>query len=52
MTRLPTYAIAHGGGPWPWMDSHPWTALQFALETIRDELGARPKAALVITAHW
>ena len=19
MTRLPTYFVSHGGGPWPWM---------------------------------
>ena len=20
MSRLPTYFISHGGGPWPWLD--------------------------------
>lgn len=54
-TRLPTYAIAHGGGPWPWfMDRMPgvWDQLQTALISIPAELEATPKAVLVVTAHW
>lgn len=54
-TRLPTYAISHGGGPWPWMrdlmpvDMEPlWTALS----DIPSQLPAAPRAVLVVTAHW
>ncbi len=55
MTRLPTYAISHGGGPWPWAkESLPvdWTALEASLAGIPDELGATPVAVLMVTAHW
>lgn len=52
MTRLPTYAIAHGGGPWPWMEPNPWATLQTALEAVPGELGTTPKAVLMVTAHW
>ena len=54
-TRLPTYAISHGGGPWPWIkDLMPvdWTALEQSLQSIPAELGTTPKAILVVTAHW
>jgi len=52
---LPTYAISHGGGPWPWIkDLMPvdWNPLESALTSIPIELEATPKAVLVITAHW
>ena len=54
-TTLPTYAIAHGGGPWPWMkDRMPidWTPLEAALQSIPTELGNPPRAVLMVTAHW
>ncbi|HEY9857382.1 MAG TPA: class III extradiol ring-cleavage dioxygenase [Stenomitos sp.] len=53
-TRLPTYFISHGGGPWPYMpDMAPVMAkLKAALEGIAQEVGERPKAVLVITGHW
>jgi aromatic ring-opening dioxygenase catalytic subunit (LigB family) len=54
MTRMPTYFISHGGGPWPWMPD--WRAMFVNLEAsfvqmIRD-LPARPKAILMISGHW
>lgn len=52
---LPTYAIAHGGGPWPWIkDAMPvdWEPLETSLEAIPAEVGTVPKAILMITAHW
>lgn len=55
MTTLPTYAISHGGGPWPWMKDAmgvDWQPLEEALAAIPDELGATPRAVLMITAHW
>jgi aromatic ring-opening dioxygenase catalytic subunit (LigB family) len=53
--RLPTYAISHGGGPWPWIKEHmpiDWTPLETALASVRTELGVAPRAVLVVTAHW
>ncbi len=53
--RLPTYAISHGGGPWPWItDLLPgdWRPLTESLRAIPDEVGVRPRAVLVISAHW
>jgi aromatic ring-opening dioxygenase catalytic subunit (LigB family) len=54
-TRLPTYAISHGGGPWPWIkDSFmgDWGPLERALEAIPVEIGVTPSAVLCVTAHW
>jgi aromatic ring-opening dioxygenase catalytic subunit (LigB family) len=54
-TALPTYFLSHGGGPWPWMMAHyngKYDALKASLEDIPRQLGERPKAVLVITAHW
>ncbi|MEM8902084.1 MAG: class III extradiol ring-cleavage dioxygenase [Actinomycetota bacterium] len=53
--RLPTYAISHGGGPWPWArESLPvdWDPLERALAAIPAEIGRSPKAILMVTAHW
>lgn len=52
--RLPTYFISHGGGPWPYVPDmrramHP---LEASLQDIPRQLGATPKAILVISAHW
>lgn len=54
MTRMPTYFISHGGGPWPWMPD--WRAIFSNLEAsfvqmVRD-LPERPKAILMISGHW
>lgn len=54
-TRLPTYFISHGGGPWPWLDG-PFRAtfdkLEQSLFAIRRELAEAPRAVLVVTGHW
>lgn len=53
--RLPTYAISHGGGPWPWIkDLMPvdWEPLESALAAIPDEIGTIPRAILMVSAHW
>lgn len=54
MTRMPTYFISHGGGPWPWMAD--WRAMFKNLEAsfvqmVRD-LPEPPKAILMISGHW
>lgn len=53
-TRLPTYFVSHGGGPWPWlMDQMPgWEVLHESLRTLPSELGRRPTAVLCVSAHW
>src|SRR4051794_21323282 len=54
-TRLPTYFISHGGGPWPYMEGEfrrNFDKLEKSLVDMRRELGDRVKAVLVITGHW
>ena len=53
-TTLPTYAIAHGGGPWPWMPEmrEAMAPLTAALQGIVREIGVRPAAVLSISGHW
>ena len=54
-TRLPTYFVSHGGGPWPWLKNEVGTAyreLEASLVDMRRQVGARPKAVLVVTSHW
>ena len=56
--RWPTYFIPHGGGPCFFMDTPPgipedtWEPMADFLRGIDGELGQRPKAVLVISAHW
>lgn len=54
-SRLPTYFISHGGGPWPYMTGEfrsNFDVLEKSLVDMRGELGAKPKAILVVTGHW
>ena len=54
-TRLPTYFISHGGGPWPYLDGpfrRMFDRLEQSLVDIRRELGDAPRAVLVISGHW
>lgn len=55
MTRLPTYFVSHGGGPWPWMREQYGAAydqLADSLAALRAEAGDAVRAVLVVTAHW
>lgn len=55
MNRLPTYFISHGGGPWPWLDGsfrRQFDRLETSLVDITKEVGAKPKAILMISGHW
>lgn len=55
MSRLPTYFISHGGGPWPYMTGafrRNFDVLEQSLVAMRGELGDKPKAILVISGHW
>ncbi|MEO3692216.1 DODA-type extradiol aromatic ring-opening family dioxygenase [Roseateles paludis] len=53
--RLPTFFLSHGGGPWPWMDGpmrQGYRLLEASLTGLPASLPARPKAVLMISAHW
>ncbi|MDX5363605.1 MAG: dioxygenase [Pseudazoarcus pumilus] len=53
--RLPTLFIPHGGGPCFFMDWNPpdaWTRMGDWLRAVPDLVGQRPRAVLVISAHW
>jgi aromatic ring-opening dioxygenase catalytic subunit (LigB family) len=56
--RLPTLFIPHGGGPCfsmepqPPLPRHLWDGMAAYLRGIDAAVGMRPKAALVISAHW
>lgn len=54
-SRLPTYFISHGGGPWPYMTGEfrrNFDVLEKSLLDMRAELGGTPKAVLVVSGHW
>lgn len=54
-TRLPTYFLSHGGGPWPYMDGpfrENFHQLEASLKRIPEELGSKPRAVLMISGHW
>jgi aromatic ring-opening dioxygenase catalytic subunit (LigB family) len=56
--RMPTLYIPHGGGPCFFMDVPPgmpadmWDRMEEHLRNIGRSLEPRPKAVLVISAHW
>ena len=56
--RLPTYFIPHGGGPcfftdpppsWP---RDPWDRMAAFLRGLAADVGARPRAVLIVSGHW
>lgn len=51
---LPTYFISHGGGPWPYMPEMESANAMLArsLADIPRQLGGKPKAMLMVSAHW
>lgn len=53
-SRLPVYFLCHGAGPWPWVpEMRDWHAQMAAgLCDIPRQLGRKPKAVLLISAHW
>ncbi len=56
--RQPAIFLPHGGGPCFWMEFPPplgpraWEKLRAYLAGLVDSLPERPKAFLVVTAHW
>src|SRR4249919_1811669 len=56
-SRQPAIFISHGGGPWPFVDMPfvPAGTLEPLVRYLRalvTGLASRPKAALVVSAHW
>jgi len=54
MTKLPTYFISHGGGPWPWLPDmrKMLVNLEASLAGIPKQLPEKPKAILMVSGHW
>ena len=55
MNRRPTYFISHGGGPWPWLEGRfrrQFDRLEPSLQDTAREIGAHPRAILVVSGHW
>jgi len=58
MTKQPSMFIPHGGGPCFWIDAPPpfgktaWEGLRAYLAGLVARLPERPKAILLVTAHW
>ncbi|WP_370208208.1 DODA-type extradiol aromatic ring-opening family dioxygenase [Pararhodobacter marinus] len=54
MTRLPTYFISHGGGPWPWIPQMraQFHNLEASLRQMVEDLNEKPGAVLSISGHW
>ncbi len=54
-SRLPTYFISHGGGPWPFMPeklNDTYRPLAAFLVALPAKIGVTPTALLVISGHW
>ncbi len=54
MSRLPTYFICHGGGPWPWLKQEMpfFDKLEAALADMPRQIGRTPAAVLMVSGHW
>ena len=55
-TRMPVVFVPHGGGPWPWVelgfDKDGDKRLRAYLESLAKQVGQKPTALLVVSAHW
>ncbi|MDQ2094508.1 DODA-type extradiol aromatic ring-opening family dioxygenase [Rhodalgimonas zhirmunskyi] len=53
-TRMPTYFISHGGGPWPWIPDmrREFARLEESFKRLPGELPSKPTAVLMISGHW
>lgn len=52
---MPTFFVSHGGGPWPFMEGDYRQAhakLEASLRALPGSLPERPRAILMISAHW
>ena len=54
-TKTPTVYIPHGGGPcffMEWTPADMWSGMGDYLKRLPQDIGDRPKALLIISAHW
>ena len=54
-TRMPTFYLSHGDGPWPFMVGalrRQFRLLEQSLRDIPRQLPQTPKAVLVVSGHW
>ncbi len=53
-SKLPTYFISHGGGPWPWIPQmrEMFVNLEASLRAMVADLPQPPRAILMISGHW
>jgi len=53
-TRLPSYFISHGGGPWPYVPEMraAMLVLEASLADIPRQIGTVPRAVLMVSGHW
>jgi aromatic ring-opening dioxygenase catalytic subunit (LigB family) len=54
-SRLPTYFLSHGGGPWPYMEGdfrRQFAQLEQSLVEMRRELNDAPRTILSVSGHW
>jgi aromatic ring-opening dioxygenase catalytic subunit (LigB family) len=54
-TRLPTFYLSHGGGPWPYLDEaarRPYARLEESLRDLPRQLPGKPEAILIVSGHW
>lgn len=54
MTKMPTFYISHGGGPWPWVPQLRaiFKNLEASFVQMEEDLPERPKAVVMISGHW
>jgi aromatic ring-opening dioxygenase catalytic subunit (LigB family) len=56
MKRMPVVFIPHGGGPWAFVDlgfpKNEVESLRTYLQSVAKALPEKPKALLVVSAHW
>lgn len=53
--RLPTFYLSHGSGPWPYLTGairESLANLEAFLKELPRQLSVKPKAILVVSAHW
>jgi aromatic ring-opening dioxygenase catalytic subunit (LigB family) len=54
-SRLPTFFLSHGGGPWPYTTGEirrEFASLESSLKEFPRQVGVKPKAILVVSGHW
>ena len=51
---MPVFFLSHGGGPWPFIEGtkQAYALTERELRKLPDRLPARPKAVLMVSAHW